>query len=138
MKLEDITNEMIVEVLKELYDDQIISYWNNYCDDNRDSDRGIYDMNECLDEFLQGKSPTEILDSVVDGFNTNQSYFSLNGNGLYISFDFLDSDSPIDYKELADYILENELADFIQDCTDWEIEEDNEEEEDSKYHLYAW
>lgn len=138
MKYEDITNEMIVDVLKELYDYQLISFWNDYCDDNKDSDSAIYNMNECLDDFLQGKSPTEILDSVAVNFNTNHSYFSIDGNGYYISFDYLDiGGSPINFEELAKYILNNELDDFIRDCTDWELEEE-EEEEDGNYHLYAW
>lgn len=128
MKRSEITTDIIVDELHNLSDGDIIWLWNNYCEDNRDPDSGVNDI-EYIDDYLCGKTPIEILDSVASDFNTSDDYFSVDGYGYFYSFSSLESSkSPIDFEELAGWIIDNQLEDFLADYTDIELEdEDNED-----------
>lgn len=137
MKLSEITIGIIFDELRNLDKDDIICLWNTYCEEIRDPDSGINSIDD-IDDYLCGKTPTEILDSVVADFNTSDYYFSVDGYGYFYSFNSIESNkSPIDFEVLADWIIKNQLKDFLADYTDIELEEE-EEEEDGNYHLYAW
>lgn len=137
MKHSEITTEIIVEELCNINDDDVIYLWNNYCEGTNDLDASVYPI-EAIDDYMHGKTPTEILDSVTSNFSTNDNYFSIDGYGYFYSFNSITScKSPLYLEELADWIIDNQLDDFIENYTDIELDDDD-EEDDSNYQLYVW
>ena len=61
----------------------------------------MYMLNECL----EGKTPTEIIEMLNDGFNVNDEYFRYDAYGR------IDSAS--------DYMREHEALDYMDDIIDW-------------------
>lgn len=114
--------EKILEVLKGMDDNAIISIWNEYCDKCNMYDDRVYYMEE-LDDIFYGQDVTYILNRAFFGhdqwseesaFNPNRAYFTFNGYGNLISLDWVSyneyADSfgdCIDIDALVDYIVEN-------------------------------
>ena len=112
----------IMEVLKGMEDGELISVWNEYCDNCNMFDDRIYYMEE-LDEFFSGQDATYILNRAFYGhdqwgdnskFNPNRNYFTFNGYGNLISLDWIgwneyagNFGDCIDEHALIDYIIEN-------------------------------
>lgn len=85
-----------------------------YCDENRYDDDYIYDMNE-FDDLASGLTPTELVDSLDDGFSTRDNFFKCDYHG-YRSFDCLEDE--IDFEDLADFIIEHpEKMRYCDDIT---------------------
>ena len=84
---------------------QLANVWNEFCDRNNYIDERIYEMSD-LNEYLQGLTPIEVIDSVSDGdFTTCSDFFQETIYGLS-SFD--DVSSHIDLDELVDDIFDDE------------------------------
>lgn len=114
--------EKILEVLKGMDDNAIISIWNEYCDKCNMYDDRVYYMEE-LDDIFYGQDVTYILNRAFFGhdqwseesaFNPNRDYLTFNGYGNLISLDWVSyneyADSfgdCIDIDALVDYIVEN-------------------------------
>lgn len=136
--------ERLIEAFKEMNDDEVISVWNEYCREVNNFDDEIMDAYE-LEEWANNSGDTmNILNRFYFGSdeeregtsaNPNRDYFTFNGYGNIISFDYIynqftDEFYYIDADELAEYIAENEEAfynDDIQDILD-EYNEESEEE----------
>ena len=117
-------NERILEVIKQMDDSDIVQLWNEYCQQ----------ANRCDDEILDAYTLEEIIDCSNDTMNwlnrfyfgsddeqpgtsanPNRNYFTFNGYGNIISFDYIynsytEEFSYIFVDELIDYIIENENA----------------------------
>lgn len=78
-------------------------YWNTMCENVSDYERVIFHMSE-FDDVMDGKTPTEILDSVYDDFSTYDNYFC---NSIYGLISFSDIYDIVDTDELIEYIIDN-------------------------------
>ena len=79
---------------------------------------------EDLDYLLEGKTPLEVLNSLAEGFDKDDSYVQRNGYGYYVSFSG---------KEVENYIRENGyLSEIWEDESLWEDEIDTSLYEDEE------
>ena len=127
--------ERIIDLFKEMNDGEVISVWNEYCRKVNKFDDEIMDAYE-LEEWANNSGDTmNILNRFFFGSdeeregtsaNPNRNYFTFNGYGNIISFDYIynqftDEFYYVDADELAEYIAENEEAfynDEIQELLD--------------------
>ena len=127
--------EKILAAIKEMSDSEIISLWNEYCDQCNSFDNRIYDMSE-FNEIYSSVEPEEIARRVFYGsdecnkdssFNPNRDYFYFDGYGNPVSFDYIYNECSnefygnIDIDSLIDYIIENNDSlynDEIQEILD--------------------
>lgn len=118
--------EKIIEVLNGLYDYQLLDIYNEYADNNR------YERIERVDEaddVFCGMTPTQIINSLADDFNSGDDFMKQNGYGYFETTSDLTDWVYVD--EIADYIIDNENSlgcDDIQDILDEEEDESEEEE----------
>ena len=131
--------ERILEVIKQMEDCDIVQLWNEYCQDASRYDDEIMDA-YTMEEWVTNSNDTmNILNRFYFGSdeeregtsaNPNRSYFTFNGYGNIISFDYIynsytEEFSYIFVDELIDYIIESENAfgvDEIEEILE-EIEE---------------
>ena len=134
--------ERIIDLFKEMNDEEVISVWNEYCREVNKFDDEIMDAYE-LEEWANNSGDTmNILNCFFFGSdeeregtsaNPNRNYFKFNGYGNIISFDYIynqftDEFHYVDADELAEYIAENEEA-FYNDEIQEIIDEYTSEEE---------
>ena len=119
--------QKIVDYINSMNDDEVIELHNSYCEAAGYEDDRIYRMYE-LDEFLEGRTPTDILSMGFYGdFRPQHDFFWFNGYGNLESADYI-TDMPIFASDIADYILSKEDSlgnDEIKEILDGE-DEDNE------------
>lgn len=116
--------ERILEVIKGMNDGDIIQLWNEYCQDANRYDDEIMDA-YAMEELIENSNDTmNWLNRFFFGYddynkegsaNPNRSYFTFNGYGNIISFDYIynsytEEFSYIFIDELIDHIIENENA----------------------------
>ena len=134
--------ERIIDLFKEMNDEEVISVWNEYCREVNKFDDEIMDAYE-LEEWANNSGDTmNILHRFFFGSdeeregtsaNPNRNYFKFNGYGNIVSFDYIynqftDEFHYVDADELAEYIAENEEA-FYNDEIQEIIDEYTSEEE---------
>ena len=134
--------ERIIDLFREMNDEEVISVWNEYCREVNKFDDEIMDAYE-LEEWANNSGDTmNILNCFFFGSdeeregtsaNPNRNYFKFNGYGNIISFDYIynqftDEFHYVDADELAEYIAENEEA-FYNDEIQEIIDEYTSEEE---------
>ena len=120
----------VLEMLKDMNDNDLVAVHNEYCEKVRYDDDRIYYMEE-LNELMYGMKPLDILREARD-VDINDDWIRWNGYGNLESTDC--PEDWMDLAEIADYIVENEdplYNDDIRDLMD-EIEEENEEEEEEE------
>ena len=119
--------EKLVDYINSMNDDEVIELHNRYCEAAGYEDDRIYSMHE-LDEFLEGRTPTDILSMGFYGdFRPQHDFFWFNGYGNLESADYI-ADMPVFASDIADYILSEEDSldnDEIKEILD---EEDNDNE----------
>lgn len=125
--------QKLVDILNDMNEDAMVELHNNYCEANNYTDDFIYSEYE-LDEFLEGRTPTDILCmSFYGNFSPRHGFFWFNGYGNLESADYI-SQMPISVDELADYILsyEDALGNYdVQDLLN--DEDDDEDDEDGNF-----
>lgn len=98
----------VIEQISEMSNDDTISLYNDMADSNgydRIYDNDEYTLNELFMTPYDAIRQTNNKD-----YNDNDNYFTFNGYGHAISFDYrLQDNSPIDIEELAQWIIDNEL-----------------------------
>ena len=132
--------ERIRNILTETDEAEIISAWNEYCSETNNFDDEILDA-YTLEEIMQeSKDPLTWVNRFFygsddyderSGANPNRDYFTFNGYGNLVSFDYIynqysDTFNNIDESALIDYMIENSDAlgiDEIQEILDEENEE---------------
>lgn len=112
------------ELLENLTDSELVDVWNEYCDNNRYYDDKINYM-DWLDDDLQSKTPTQIIDMIDEDFNTNDKYYKYTIWGIE---SFSDINDYIYFDVLANYILDNKDALYNDEIREF-LDELNEEEE---------
>ena len=118
--------EKMLDILKDLFDDDLVEIWNDYCDDYND-DLKIYPIGD-LDDWFTGMTATEILEACSDGdVDTSDLYFrDTPSQGVQTTCypeDWIDLDAIVVYilEEHKDYDI-----DEIRDLLD-EIDEDEDD-----------
>ena len=128
--------QQLINLFKEMSECELVCVWNEYCYETNRYDDEILDAYR-LEEIFNCEDILNILNRFYFGSdderentsaNPNRNYFTFNGYGNIISFDFIynsytDEFLYVDVDDLADYILENENAlynDEIQDILDEE------------------
>lgn len=134
--------ERIMDVLKEMDDSELVSVWNEYCYTTNRYDDEILDADR-LEEWVNNSGDTmNILNRFYFGYddydkngsaNPNRDYFTFNGYGNIISFDYIYNSytnefNYIDVDDLVDYIIENEEAFYNDDIQDILDDADDDEE----------
>lgn len=116
--------EKILEVIKGMEDSDIVQLWNEYCQDANRYDDEIMDAYTMEEWITNSNDVMNILNRFYFGSdeeregtsaNPNRDYFTFNGYGNIISFDYIynsytEEFSYIFVDELIDYIIENENA----------------------------
>lgn len=115
--------EELKELLENLTENELVDVWNEYCDINSYYDDKICYM-DWLDEDLQNKTPTQIIDMIDNDFSLRDNYYKYTIYGIE-SFD--DASDVVYFDDLANYILDND-EDFDNDEIREFLDELNEEE----------
>ena len=132
-------NEMIIEVFKTMDESEVVRIWNEYCMATSRYDDEIMDAYQMEEWANNSGDVTNILNRFYFGTdgenentsaNPNRNYFTFNGYGNIISFDYIYNSYTNEFSyvyvdDLADYIVENENAfycDEIQEILDDENE----------------
>jgi hypothetical protein len=137
IKTREIAEKEIREILTKIDESELVSIWNDFCmNDNRYDDEI---MDYCtLEEYISnaGDDTMQWLNRFYFGSddysdesgsaNPNRNYFTFNGYGNIISFDYLyneytDKFNYIDDELLIDYIIDNQESfsnDDIQEIID--------------------
>ena len=100
--------DSIVDILQNDWSKgDLISLWNEYCEEHRCYDDNIEYM-ESFDDLFGDLSPLDIVRRVQYGdFRPDDDYFGLNGYGNLVSFNDLEDYGPFSYGELAEYLVDN-------------------------------
>ena len=124
--------EKIIEGLEELGTDELLSLCReiNSYDGNLDQ-FDIFEMDE-FDEMLEGKTPTEIVNSIrYGGFASTDEYFRFNGYGNIESLSYADIEEELDsyLGEIADCIENGNYYSMLPDSIKAIIDEEEDEEQ---------
>lgn len=138
-------NEKLLELFKSMDDSDIINVWNEYCSMVNCFDDEIMDY-ETLEEYISNDSKNNTItwlnrfyygsddySSDEASANPNRNYFTFNGYGNIVSFDYIynscsEEFNHIDIDALIDYIVENKESFYNDDIQAILDEEENEEE----------
>lgn len=138
-------NEKLLELFKNMDDSDIISVWNEYCSMVNCFDDEIMDY-ETLEEYISNDSKNDTItwlnrfyfgsddySSEEGSANPNRNYFTFNGYGNIVSFDYIynscsEEFNHIDIDALIDYIVENKESFYNDDIQKILDEEETEEE----------
>ena len=122
--------EKIKEAIENMNTSDIVALHNEYCNEYGDMDYYVYSMDE-FDEVMADMKPWDIARSAFfGGFRPVADYFSFNGYGNLVSFDYWnDEDARIYPSEIARYIDENDNSLYNNDIQ--EILDEYDETEDS-------
>ena len=123
----ELTKDFIASKLLELETKDIVPIHNEYCEVMGYEDNRVEYM-DSLDDIFCDTTPLNIAMRIFYGdFNPNDNFFTFNGYGNLVSFDYYDdSNSPIEISELAEWLADspNYLKDYFDDVDMWEDEED--------------
>lgn len=122
------------EAIEALSESEQVELWNERCCYENYMDDYIYYNDP--DEFLSGRTPSEILSEVdTENYNIHEGYAYGGDIHGWVSFDYLDEEnSPYDIDEIISWYCDNEgyeqtsLLDYEELIED-EDEEDADEEE---------
>lgn len=124
----------ISTVIDDMYDNDIASIWNDYCDEVNYGDHRVYCMDE-LDELLYGMRPTDILSLGANStIYWSDDWFTFDGYGNIETASHILN--VVDSEEVAEYCLDNDecfgyskIRDILDDYQ-LELEYSNDEEEE--------
>lgn len=125
--------ERIKEELESWRTYDLVLIWNDYCEECNYMDDYIEYNNP--DEFMSGRTPSEVLNEIGSDYNINDEYAVYTIYG-WESFNYeTDEHCPIDIDTLANWIVDDEDGhgyDSLQDIVDEYLEEEEEEDEDEE------
>ena len=120
--------QKIVDYINDMNEDEMVELHNRYCKAAGYKDNRIYSMGE-LDEVLDGRTPTDILQRALYGsFSPSDAFFWFDDYANLGSASWAFA-LPICAEDIADYILlkEDSLGDDkIQEILDGEDKDDDE------------
>lgn len=127
--------ERIKEELESWRIDELVSIWNDYCEECNYMD----DYIECNnpDEFMYGRTPSEVLEEIGSDYDIRDEYAVYTIYG-WESFNYeTDEHCPIDIDTLTDWIVDDEdghgyysLQNIVYEYLNKEDEEEEGEEPD--------
>lgn len=134
--------ERIMDALKEMNESDLVNVWNEYCYATNRYDDEILDAYRMEDWINNSDDTFNILNRFFFGSddyddkssaNPNRNYFTFNGYGNIISFDYIYNSyknefNYIDVDDLVDYIIENDESFYNDDIQDILDDADDEEE----------
>lgn len=102
----------VIEVITDMDNDDTISLYNEYADSN--GYELIFNNDEQTINDLFSSPYDAIRQTNNKDYNDNDEYFTFNGYGHAVSFDYVSDDNcPIDIEELAQWLInEDKLADY--------------------------
>ena len=120
-----ITLKQFENEFNNLSNNEQVDIFNKFCDKYNLTEQ-FYEMS-CLDDFLAGNSPLEVLGSLDEGFDKDKDYIQQDGYGNYKSLNGIEVRLYISESGYISEIFENEglWYDTI-DTTPYEDEEDEE------------
>lgn len=122
-----ITLKQFENEFNNLSNNEQVEIFNKFCDKYNLQEQ-IYDMSS-LDDFLNGSTPLEVLNSLEEGFDKDKDYIQQNGYGNYESYNGIEVRLYISESGYISEIYEDESlwCDTI-DTTPYEDEEEEDEE----------
>lgn len=122
-----ITLKQFENEFNNLSNNEQVDIFNKFCDKYNLTEQ-FYEMS-CLDDFLAGNSPLEVLGSLDEGFDKDKDYIQQDGYGNYKSLNGIEVRLYISESGYISEIFENEglWYDTI-DTTPYEDEEEEDEE----------
>ena len=121
--------DRIREELESWGTDELVEIWNDYCNERNYMDDYIEYNNP--DEFMSGRTPSEVLEQIGDNYDIRDDYAVYTIYGWESFNCTTDEHCPIDIDTLADWIVDDEDGhgyDSLQDIVDEYLEEEEEEE----------
>lgn len=98
----------VIQQLNDMDTQTVIDIYNTYADENsyeRIYDNDEFAINVCFETIHEG-----IKAAIYGDYTVQDSYFTFNGCANLITFNNVtDENCPIDYNELAQWIVDNEL-----------------------------
>ena len=127
--------ESIIEVLKAMETETLISIWNEYCSEKNMEDY-IFDNDECFFNEMFGNADEAVRAVCYGNYNYTDTYVIFNAYGNLVSFDTYDAESHIDFDTLVDYIMDNDCREiqevWLEDVSANFVEYFNEKFDDLK------
>lgn len=121
--------ELIVELLENMNDVELLSVHREYINKTSRFDDEIYTLDD-LDMIAEGEDAYWLLCRAYYGdFDPTADYFKFNGYGNLQSIYSYELSEYIDFKEIAEYCVEND-NDFYNDDIRGILEEEDEEDEE--------
>lgn len=109
----------IWKMLSNLKDSELITLWNNMCDENYGTDEeriySIRNFNETVEDFIKEKGAFALIKRVCNGdFSPNDDWFWFDSLGnLYSTPDIYENDCPFNFKRLVNYVMDFGDGEFI-------------------------
>ena len=127
--------ESIIEILKEMETETLISIWNEYCSEKNMEDY-IFDNGEFFFNEMFEKADEAVRAVCYGNYEYTDEYVIFNAYGNLVSFDSYDAESYIDFDTLADYIMDNDCREiqevWLEDISANFVEYFNEKFDDLK------
>ena len=131
---EETLRQEITGIFEDMTENELISYWNEYCYNNSYYEDVIHYQYE-FDDLCSGMSPLEIAE-MVNGADVNgNEYFYDSIYGLEVG-DCLD-DLPVDIDTLVDYCIDSyeglgipEIDELLDEFFNQEDEEEGDDDEE--------
>ncbi len=120
-----ITLKQFENEFNNLSNNEQVEIFNKFCDKYNLQEQ-IYDMSS-LDDFLNGSTPLEVLNSLEEGFDKDKDYIQQNGYGNYESYNGIEVRLYISESGYISEIFEDEGLWY--DTIDTTPYEDEEEED---------
>ena len=137
--------ESIINVLKEMETETLISIWNEYCQEENMDDYIHNNSEDFFNEMFE--KPDDAVRAVCFGnYEYTDAYVIFNAYGNLVSFEIYDAKQHIGFSTLADYIMDNDCREiqevWLEDISANFVEYFNEKFEDIKiddeYDLSSW
>ena len=124
------TVETIKNWLEDLDDNDLMSVWNEYCQNINDYDNEIFTNDEYFFNDMFEKPYDIVLKIAYGSYDYNDNFIKFDGYGNFETFNYVSD--VADFDEMAEHIFENESDYSYLDGLDDYDEEDEEDEEESE------
>ena len=124
--------EQVQDYLNDMFGEDILSYWNEYCEDTNNCDDYIHEL---TDDFLNDNfgSPADLAQVISGEFYYHDDYVKYDNYGHLVSFDNVWDEIYID-TYFVDWFLEN----YLDICKEeiWDLDELEAEAYEEAYELW--
>ena len=103
--------ESIIEVLKAMETETLISIWNEYCS-NENMEDYIHNNDEYFFNEMFEKPDDAVRAVCYGSYEYTDAYVIFNAYGNLVSFEIYDAEKHIDFDTLAEYIMDNDCREI--------------------------